>query len=247
MLQKIALFFLRNGAQILIGAGFIYIITSNRVEFNIGNNDVSPKKTQLVSYEESNTASMPFKIEMPTLNSTLEIAKDQWQQMVLKLKKYFNENGNAYLLGTLHPDQVNDYVLKFQRLAILEQNRSGIPASIIIAHGLLQSQAGMAVFTQQTNNHFKLPCTNDWIGSRDLINGECLRSYEDADVSFQDNTYYLTTGPQQQYTGQLGTNDYRAWAYAIERIDLYANKAYAKQLIDVIEHLELYKLDEVNP
>ena len=240
MIQEIALYLFKNGSKILIGAGFIYILAGQNFEFKVGENQLGPKKEMVsLTSQHLNDQSLDLQNEWQFPSHFME----QWKRFEYFLRKQLTIEGKHLL--DIPPEQINLYIRKFQRLAIKEQRRSGIPASIIIAHGLLQSKAGLAIFSKQSNNHFGLPCTEDWLGSRSLVKDICYRSYDSPAISYQDNTFYLTTGRQQMYTQTIKNLDYKAWASAISKIELYQEKNYERQLIKLIEDLELYKLDEI--
>ena len=239
MIQEIALYFFRNGSKILIGAGFVYILSAQNFEFKIGNQQNGPKREMVSLTNHQLNTSFDQVNEWKLAENFLE----QWNRFEYFLRKQLTFDGKHLL--DIPPEQINLYIRKFQRLAITEQRRSGIPASVIIAHGLLQSKAGLAIFSQQSNNHFGLPCSEDWLGSRAMFDNECFRNYDSPAISYQDNTFYLTTGRQQLYTQSIKKLDYKAWAKAISNIELYQEKNYEQKLVKLIEDLELYKLDEI--
>jgi len=135
------------------------------------------------------------------------------------------------------------YINRFSKVAISERNKFGIPASIIVANGLLHSASGTRDMVLAGNNHFGLPCTSNWEGESATYNDACYRHYENAWTSFRDHSLYLTTGSTKDLV-RLGTKDYRAWANAMEKLSIFEIEGLAKKLIEIIEDHNLQKLDK---
>lgn len=136
----------------------------------------------------------------------------------------------------------HDYLKRFARVVINERHKYGIPSSIILACGLLQSQAGQRDIAQKGNNHFGLTCTVDWSGESGAYQGDCYRHYENAWTSFRDHSNYLTSGKFAQLT-TLESTDYRAWANGLEQLGYSEVDNLADHLINVIETYGLADLD----
>jgi len=137
---------------------------------------------------------------------------------------------------------VKAYIKRFAHVAENEQIKFKIPASITLANALLQSQAGQHPIAQKNNNNFGLLCTKDWIGSTVEWQGNCLRDYENAWTSFRDHSLFLTTGPNASLP-QLGEENYKGWAKALEKMDFAGQKNIANQVIQTIEKYQLYRFD----
>lgn len=137
----------------------------------------------------------------------------------------------------------HDYLKRFARVVINERRKYGIPSSIILACGLLQSQGGQQDMAQQGNNHFGLTCSLGWEGDSGIYQNTCYRHYENAWTSFRDHSTYLTSGKYGQLTTLESTN-YQGWAKGLERLG-YGNKMdnLASHLINIIE---TYGLDELD-
>ncbi len=138
---------------------------------------------------------------------------------------------------------VQGYLKRFARVAVSESEKFGIPASVILANATLQSAAGERFISQKSNNQFALPCTPDWQGATEEVDGKCFRTYENAWTSFRDHSYYITTG-RMAALKKLKDADYKAWAKALEKADFSNDEDFAAQLIMVVEKYELTKLDE---
>ncbi|MEZ4988463.1 MAG: glucosaminidase domain-containing protein [Saprospiraceae bacterium] len=114
------------------------------------------------------------------------------------LSGWGKDKANHHLLKRLRqvsePD-IEAFVQRFQHVAQSEQEKFGIPASIILAHALLQSNAGTLPVASVGYNYFALPCTSDWEDqTQDGSSSECLRKYNNAWLSFRDHSLFLTTG-----------------------------------------------------
>ena len=120
--------------------------------------------------------------------------------------------------------------------------RFGIPASIVLANGLLHTLAGTSVSAQTANNYFALPCGNDWTGERKTIGGACARTYDTAWLSFRDHSLYITTGRFQPMT-QFSRTDYAKWAAGLQELGFNGTTDLATQLVRTIERYGLGRFD----
>ena len=146
-------------------------------------------------------------------------------------------------LATIEPEELDNFIRRFAHVAIGEQEKYGIPASITIANSLLMSTANHAVLAQDHLNFFRLPCTTDWEGRQTYIEGNCYRAYKTAWLSFRDHSNYL----KQLRDGQravLAPDDYKAWAKFLGQQDLAGEPDIDQQLIQLIEDMELFYLDQ---
>ena len=135
------------------------------------------------------------------------------------------------------------YLKRFARVALSEQQKFGVPASIILANALLHSTSGQASWANGGNNHFALPCTESWTGESGLYRGKCLRHYENAWTSFRDHSLYL-----RKEWADLLPFDRRAshedWAAALAKGPYGNEPGMSAALLDLIERYQLYELDE---
>lgn len=138
----------------------------------------------------------------------------------------------------------HDYLKRFARVVINERHKFGIPSSIILACGLMNSQAGQRDIAKGGNNHFGLKCSVGWAGESGSYQGECYRHYENAWTSFRDHSTYLTSGKFAQLT-TLESTDYQSWASGLEQLG-YGNNMddLAKNLVSIIEEYGLAELDK---
>jgi LysM repeat protein len=139
-----------------------------------------------------------------------------------------------------------EYIKTFSELAMREMYRVGIPASITLAQGCLESNNGNSTLATRGNNHFGIKC-HDWQGRKiyhdDDKRNECFRSYASAYESFMDRSDFLTTKDRYAFLFELNPHDYRSWAKGLKKAGYATAKNYATLLIRIIEENELYKYD----
>jgi LysM repeat protein len=140
-----------------------------------------------------------------------------------------------------------EYKLAFKEIAIAEMKRSGIPASISLAQGMIESDNGNSSLARQANNHFGIKC-HDWSGEKiyhdDDDNNECFRKYESADESYKDHTDFLMNGSRYVFLFYLDQTDYKGWARGLEKAGYATDRTYANDLIRIIEENELFAYDK---
>ncbi|MCB0568465.1 MAG: glucosaminidase domain-containing protein [Phaeodactylibacter sp.] len=145
-------------------------------------------------------------------------------------------------LELVNQETVQAYIQRFGKIAATERKKYGVPASIVLANALLHSQAGTRALAKNANNQFALPCTPDWQGATSTFESRCYRQYENAWTSFRDHSLYVTTGPFATLR-QLGNDDYKAWADALEKGGFSEEKNLSLQLVQVIETYSLAQWD----
>ncbi len=151
----------------------------------------------------------------------------------------------------LHAQKKNqnylNYIDEYSDLAITHMKKYGIPASITLAQGLLESGAGMSEFVKRSNNHFGIKCHKGWNGATVRLTddkpNECFRKYKKAEDSFEDHSQFLKERPRYSSLFQLDITDYTGWAKGLQECGYATDKAYANKLIKIIEDYELYKYD----
>ncbi len=142
----------------------------------------------------------------------------------------------------------NDYITKFQYIAIDEMKRSGIPASITLAQGILESDNGNSILATVANNHFGVKCHNDWTGKTfyydDDKPNECFRKYKNVEDSFRDHSDFLMQHSRYNFLFDFKTTDYKNWAQGLKKAGYATNKQYDVLLIKIIEESELHRFDD---
>ncbi len=141
------------------------------------------------------------------------------------------------------------YLEQYAALAVSEMRRTGIPASIKLAQGMIESDHGRSRLATQANNHFGIKCHSSWTGPMvyhdDDETDECFRSYRNAEQSFIDHSDFLLNGSRYSSLFDLRPTDYRGWARGLSRAGYATNPAYADMLIRKIENNNLQLYDRV--
>lgn len=143
-----------------------------------------------------------------------------------------------------------NYINKYKDIAIEQMQAYGIPASITLAQGLLESGAGLSRLATQANNHFGIKCHNGWTGKTiyvdDDIKNDCFRSYSSARESYMDHSKFLQ-GNRYKSLFSLKTTDYKGWARGLKACGYATNPQYADKLIEIIELYQLHQYDTNTP
>ena len=143
----------------------------------------------------------------------------------------------------------SDYIAVFAPTAVAQMEEHGIPASITLAQGLLESGAGRSDLTQRSNNHFGIKCTSDWTGKTTAHDDdklkECFRVYDDPSESYRDHSLFLK---RNRYSSlfELDKTDYRGWAHGLKRCGYATDPNYPTKLIKLIEDYNLSKYDKMS-
>lgn len=141
-----------------------------------------------------------------------------------------------------------EYISKWQKVAIEEMNRSGIPASITMAQGCLESGNGNSELSRESNNHFGIKCKKSWTGKKvyydDDRKNECFRSYNTVRESYIDHTDFLMENQRYASLFKLKTTDYKGWAKGLKKAGYATAHDYDKKLIRIIEENKLHRLDK---
>lgn len=138
------------------------------------------------------------------------------------------------------------YIERYSALAVEEMYRSGVPASITLAQGLLESRYGLSELAVEANNHFGIKCHN-WAGAKmfydDDKKNECFRRYASAEDSFRDHSDFLRYRDRYKFLFDLEPTDYKGWAHGLRKAGYATDSSYPQKLIKLIEEYELYKFD----
>lgn len=138
---------------------------------------------------------------------------------------------------------INAYIETYRELAIAEMQRTGVPASIKLAQGILETEAGRSDLVRRSNNHFGIKCKATWTGAKvyhdDDAKGECFRAYPSAIDSWRDHSDYLKGSPRYASLFTLAQDDYRGWANGLKAAGYATNPRYPQILIKYIEEYNL--------
>jgi len=139
------------------------------------------------------------------------------------------------------------YIYQFSAIAMQEMRLYGIPASITLAQGILESSNGQGNLTKRSNNHFGIKC-NGWKGAKvyhdDDKAQECFRKYTHAEYSYRDHSLFLFNRSRYRFLFDYGLTDYKAWAKGLKKAGYATDPKYPNKLIGLIERYELYDYDQ---
>jgi len=152
---------------------------------------------------------------------------------------------------------VSTYIDSYQMMAILQMKESGIPASVILAQAICESNSGSSPLAISTNNHFGIKCKSNWEGmihfefDDDLdVDGKriesCFRKYDNIEESYKDHTIFLTGSQRYRHLFKLPFYDYKNWCKGLQDCYYSSNPEYANILIGIIEKYDLAQYDDPN-
>lgn len=139
------------------------------------------------------------------------------------------------------------YVERFKDIAVEEMLKTGIPASITLAQGMLESASGNSTLAREANNHFGIKCHAGWTGKTILKDddavGECFRYYNSAEESYKDHSEFLKRS-HYAFLFDLDRDDYKGWAKGLKKAGYATNPRYPELLISLIERYGLDRYDK---
>ncbi len=151
-----------------------------------------------------------------------------------------------------------NYIDQYKDIAIAEMYRTGIPASITLAQGLLESQAGKSDLAIYANNHFGIKCKNYWQGATyyhkddDYHKGKlvesCFRHYDSVLESYVDHSNFLKQTDHYSKLFTYSKEDFASWAWGLKEAGYATDQSYPIKLIRLIQKFKLYEYDKAeNP
>lgn len=249
----------------------IFVLLSQReISFKIGHHSNSNKTAETQQASMIPTSSNwweKIKTKQPTIEDKLNLANPATavgaaltEQQQKEASKYSNLgfvlNPKLGKKLNVSPEVIQykkqkclDYVKKYAPIAIEEMELYGIPASITLAQGLVESNAGESKLSINENNHFGIKCKTKCLGCRcanytDDDKYDMFRIFETPWYSFREHSKLLT-GKRYRHLLKLEITDYKNWSRGLQSAGYATNKKYAKTLIAVIEKMKLYKYDIV--
>jgi len=143
---------------------------------------------------------------------------------------------------------IESYIEKYHIIAIEEMSKSGIPASIKLSQGILESSFGNSPLAVDGKNHFGIKCHKGWSGTTfwqwdDEIKPSCFRVYCSPEESYTDHTDFLTSRPWYDALFELDRTDYVGWARGLQRAGYATAPDYADKLIRIIKRYDLHNYD----
>ena len=196
-----------------------------------GNKGIATKRDKNERYEKPNRPSRPV---TPTVKPSVPATESRPAPSV---------PGNWE-----REDKATNYVDIWSDTAMREMRDYGIPASITLAQGLLESALGKGRLAMEGNNHFGIKCHTDWEGERiyhdDDRAQECFRVYEDASFSYRDHSLFLANRKRYAQLFTLDMDDYKGWARGLKKAGYATDPKYPKKLISLIERYGLDRYDQ---
>ena len=152
---------------------------------------------------------------------------------------------NVFVASAQRNAAYERYINTYSQMAIEQERKYSIPASITLAQAILESGAGTSYLAKEANNHFGIKCHTEWQGARAYkdaeIPNECFRKYNSVADSYEDHSRFLTDRPRYERLFSYRKTDYIAWAKGLQDCGYATDKGYANKLIRIIELYELYK------
>ena len=141
-----------------------------------------------------------------------------------------------------------EYIEYFKNIAMQEMIDYGIPASITLAQGILESGSGKGRLAVEANNHFGIKC-HKWDGDKifhdDDKKNECFRKYKNPQTSFRDHSVFLTTRSRYEFLFDFKIDDYVSWSEGLKKAGYATDPNYPQKLINIIERYKLYEYDKI--
>lgn len=194
-------------------------------------------KKQPVAQTKTTTAKKP----VVTNSSTKSATSDSKAKTDSEVSLVATSNVKTYA------EEIQFYVDNFKEIAKNNMKTHGIPASITLAQGILESGAGKGKLALSANNHFGIKCHKEWTGESvkhdDDAAQECFRKYQHPSESYRDHSLFLTSRPRYSSLFKLDKGDYEAWAKGLKAAGYATDVKYPDKLIGLIERFELYKYD----
>lgn len=167
------------------------------------------------------------------------------KKWILLILVYVSVQTTGFAQNLSVKEKTEAYINSYKELAIEEMLRTGVPASIKLAQGILESQFGESPLAKNANNHFGIKCKTEWTGEKtyqdDDAKGECFRVYPSAEQSYRDHSDFLKNRPHYSFLFKLEPTDITGWAYGLKRAGYATSSTYPEKLLRVIEDYKLHQ------
>ncbi len=234
----------RHWLRLLIIGAALLMLSRKQVNFNVRLGAPAPAVAPAGQPEGVPVA--PANLERPVLTEAAPapVVAQEKAGFLERFNLFGGSSGPSYYdqLARQEEQVIAAFIRRFSNVAKTEQEKFGIPASIVLAKGLLLSRAGQSPAARQQHNFFNLPCGKDWPGPTGEVAGKCLREYENAWTSFRDYSLYITSGKYKALT-QFHETDYRRWAAGLDELEFGDATELGEQLIRTIDKYQLFQFD----
>ena len=203
----------------------------------------------LVSCGSSRNKKVPVYKKKPavTVSTKNKPATSSTNPYETKTTSTNNESLEATSRVMTNAETIMLYVTTFKDVAMQNMQQYGIPASITLAQGILESGAGRGRLSKEANNHFGIKCHKEWSGPSikhdDDASQECFRKYNDPAESYKDHSLFLTSRSRYSKLFDLDKGDFEGWAKGLKNAGYATDPKYPSKLIGIIERYELHKYD----
>ena len=147
----------------------------------------------------------------------------------------------------VYSSPTEEYIAIYSDIAQDEMRNYGVPASITLAQGILESGSGKGRLSKEANNHFGIKCHSGWTGGRiyhdDDKDQECFRKYKNSKYSFRDHSLFLKERKRYSKLFILKKDDYKGWAKGLRAAGYATDRKYPQKLISLIERYQLDRFD----
>ena len=207
----------------------------------------------MVSCSSSKPVVRTTKKSTPTARTTKKpVAKTTTNKSNQKSYRDYSKPVTEVLEATSSVKVTTEVVLKyiddFKEIAKEKMRQHGIPASITLAQGILESGVGQGSLSKRANNHFGIKCHKEWNGPSvrhdDDAAQECFRKYSDPADSYRDHSLFLTSRSRYASLFSLPKDDYKAWAKGLRAAGYATDTKYPDKLISLIERYQLNQYDD---
>jgi flagellum-specific peptidoglycan hydrolase FlgJ len=196
-----------------------------------------------------------FLFSISSCGSSKKIVEERQQPIakkeVFEVKKPEKQKQEYTSIKVLtNKEKINLYIEQYAAIAQNEMESYGIPASITLAQGILESGMGYGRLAVEGNNHFGIKCHKAWDGERiyhdDDEKGECFRVYNNPENSFRDHSLFLKNRSRYAFLFDIKTAHYKDWAKGLKKAGYATDPKYPDKLISLIERFDLTRFDEKN-
>ena len=164
-----------------------------------------------------------------------------------KIKNKSVKSVNRFFKSMTNEQRTHWYVNTYSKISIEEMKKFGIPASITMSQGILESNSGKGSLALKSNNHFGIKCHKGWRGKKvyhdDDAKGECFRKYKNPEKSYRYHSIFLESRDRYNTLFKYNKKNYVKWAKGLKKAGYATDPKYAEKLISIIERYELWKLD----
>ena len=139
------------------------------------------------------------------------------------------------------------YIDQYAEYAMEQMRRYGIPASVTLAQGIIESANGKSTLAETANNHFGVKGTFNgaYVVANDDKPNEKFKKYDNVGQSYEDHSKVLMASRYQKYVSSLSPDDYKGWAAGIKKGGYATDSNYVSTIVGVIEGNNLQKYDQM--